>query len=76
MLRKVLYAVTLYGVLAAAHPVFADPLASAVAEHAQAVPPATEQTASTADALSSSSAVTAPARNQSQEDAPVGFGWG
>jgi hypothetical protein len=76
MLRKVLYAITLGGVLAAAHPVFADPPASAVAEHAQAAPPATQQTASTAPALSSSSTETVPARNQSQTDAPVGFGWG
>jgi hypothetical protein len=75
MFRNVLYAVALGGVLAAAHPVFADPLASAAAEHAQAAS-ATKQTASTAHALPSTSTVTAPARNQSQEDAPVGFGWG
>ena len=76
MLRKVLYAVTLGGVLAAAHPVFADPLASGAAEHAEATVPATKQTASAAHALSPSSTVTAPATDQSQEHAPVGFGWG
>jgi hypothetical protein len=63
MLRVVLSTVAVVGVLAAAHPVFADPLAATVSDHAQAA--AAESTSP------------APAKVSSPEaPAPTGFGWG
>jgi hypothetical protein len=66
MLRLVLSAVALAGVLATAQPAIADPLAAAASDHAQVA--ATEQAASPAP----------PAANaeHGKDVIPVGFGWG
>jgi hypothetical protein len=76
MLRRVPFIVALAGVLATAHPVLADLLDSAPAEHAEAAAPVSAQTGLSAHAVSSPPIVTAPAEFRSQENAPAGFGWG
>jgi hypothetical protein len=78
MLRLVLSAVVLAGVLATGQPTFADPVAATAPEHAHATAAATEQPATAAPASwSSSSDVPAPASAGSHKDtAPAGFGWG
>jgi hypothetical protein len=79
MLRLVRFIVALAAVLAStAHPVFADPPASAPAQHVETAAPAKVQvqTGLKAHALSSSSMTAAPAKIQSQENALAGFGWG
>ena len=60
MLRSTLSALAFAGLLAAAHPVLADP----VADHAQAEASATGQE------------VAPPASVERLNDVPVGFGWG
>jgi hypothetical protein len=70
MLRFVLSAVVLAGVLAMAQPVFADPLAATASDHAQAAATAIEQPASPAPAWSSDMP------NAGKNIAPAGFGWG
>ena len=72
MLRFALPAVALVGVLAMAQPVFADPLAATVSDHAQAAAAAIEQPASPAPAWSSDM----PATNAGKNITPAGFGWG
>jgi hypothetical protein len=73
MLRFTLSAVALVGVLATAHPIFADPLAATAPDHAQAAA-ATEPTL-LAPAWSSSD-VTVPTPGSGRSVAPAGFGWG
>jgi hypothetical protein len=75
MLRSVLFAVALAGVLAVTHPVFADPLAATTPDHAQATAPATEQPAAQAPAWSSSPDAPTSA-GFGKNIAIVGFGWG
>jgi hypothetical protein len=77
MLRSVLSAVALAGVLATAQPAFADPLAATASGHAQAAAAATEPSLP-APALSSwSSDASAPASGGVGKNiAPAGFGWG
>jgi hypothetical protein len=75
MLRFALPAVALVGVLAMAQPVFADPLAATVSDHAQAAA-AIEQPASPAPAWSSSSDAPATSARFGKNVAPAGFGWG
>jgi hypothetical protein len=70
MLRLVLLAVALTGVLATAHPASADPLAAATpSDHAQVAATATEQPVPSAPAM-------APSGSERGKDLPVGFGWG
>ena len=64
MLRLVLSAAALAGVLAAARPAFADPVTATATDHAQPAAATTEQPASL------------PAVNAERGKAPVGFGWG
>jgi hypothetical protein len=66
MLRPVLSAVLLAGLLAAAQPTVADPIAATASDHAQAATAMMEQPAPL------------PARGASAEHrmAPAGFGWG
>jgi hypothetical protein len=73
MLRSILSAVALAGVLALAQPAFAAPLAATASDHAQAAP-AAEQPSPPATAQSSSDA--APVAVGHAKDIPVGFGWG
>jgi hypothetical protein len=67
MLRSILSAVAIAGLIAIAHPAFADPLAATASDHAQPAAAAMEQPASPAAATSARS-LDAPA--------PAGFGWG
>jgi hypothetical protein len=77
MLRFVLSAVALAGVLVAAQPSFADPLAATASDHAQAAAPATEQLTPQVPARASSSDAPAPANAERGKDIIcVGFGWG
>jgi hypothetical protein len=78
MLRFVLSAVALAGVLATAPAAFADPLAVTASDHAEAVAPTQEQAALPAPAAwPSPSDATAPASAGRDKDiAPVGPGWG
>jgi len=77
MLRFVLSAVALAGVLATAQPAVADRLAATPSDHAQAAAAATKQPAPPAPASSSSSDAPAPARaGLGKGIVPVGFGWG
>jgi hypothetical protein len=78
MLRLVLSAVALAGVLAMAQPAFADALAATTYDRAQAAAPVTEQPAPPAPAARPSpSDASAPASAGLGTDIiPVGFGWG
>jgi len=77
MLRFVLSAVALAGVLAAAQPAFADLLAATAPDQVKATAAAKAQPAPPAPASSSSSDENAPARAGFGKDIiPVGFGWG
>jgi hypothetical protein len=76
MLRFALPAVALVGVLAMAQPVFANPLAATVSDHAQAAAAAIEQPASPAPPWSSSSDAPATSARLDKNIAPAGFGWG
>jgi hypothetical protein len=67
MLRSVLSAVALAGLIAIAHPAFADSISATASDHAQPAAAATQQPASPA-AASSPRSLDAPA--------PAGFGWG
>jgi hypothetical protein len=67
MLRSVLSAVALVGLIAVVHPAFADSISATAADHAQPAAAATQQSASPAPA-SSPRSLDAPA--------PAGFGWG
>jgi hypothetical protein len=71
MLRSTLFAFALAGVLAAAHPVWADP----VSDHPQAEAAAGQEVAppALASPLGRSSQ---PASAERPNDVPVGFGWG
>jgi hypothetical protein len=70
MLRFVLSAVALAGVLAITHPIFADPLAAAASDHPQTIQQSvTPAPASSSDATGSTSI-------ERGKDIPVGFGWG
>jgi len=72
MLRIVLATVALAGLLAAAPPVFADPLTAMASDHVRTAAPATEQP--TSDRLP---AMDARARAEADRDiVPVGLGWG
>ena len=67
MLRSVLSAVLLAGVLALVQPAFADPLPATASEHALVAAAATEQPVSRP----------APAASAVERGvAPAGFGWG
>jgi hypothetical protein len=78
MLRSFISAVALAGVLAAAHPSFAESPAATAPDHAQATVPATEQPAPPVLAQPSSSDATARASAwpPHKDIVPVGFGWG
>jgi hypothetical protein len=77
MFRSLLSAVALIGVLAAAHPSFADPACSAACDHARAAAPAMEQTASPPPATAATSDASAPVSAGLGKDiVAVGFGWG
>ena len=67
MLRSILSAVALAGVIAAAHPALADAVAATASEHAQPAAATTQQPA-----------VPVPASSPRSLDAPApaGFGWG
>ena len=67
MLRSILSAVALAGVIAAAHPALADVVAATASEHAQPAAAAMEQPGVPAP-VSSPRSLDAPA--------PAGFGWG
>ena len=67
MFRSILSAVALAGLIAVAHPAFADPLAATASDHAQPAAAATQQPASPAPAT--------PLRSL-DSPAPAGFGWG
>ena len=67
MLRSILSAVALAGVIAAAQPALADVVAATASEHAQPAAAATQQTGVPAP-VSSPRSLDAPA--------PAGFGWG
>jgi hypothetical protein len=67
MLRSTLSAVAIAGLIAIAHPAFADSISATAADHAQPAAAATQQPASPAPA-SSPRSFDAPA--------PAGFGWG
>jgi hypothetical protein len=67
MLRSILSAVALAGLIAVANPAFADPLAATASDHAQPAAAATQQPASPAPASSPRSL---------DSPAPAGFGWG
>jgi hypothetical protein len=75
MLRLVLLAVALTGVLATAHPASADPVAATPSDHAQVAATTTEQPVPSAPAWSSAPAMV-PAGTERGKDIPVGFGWG
>ena len=77
MLRSVLFAVGLVGVVAAAHPVLADPVAAAMPDHAQVAAPVTAQPALPAPARSPSPDAAAPENGAGGKNiVAVGFGWG
>jgi hypothetical protein len=66
MLRSILSAVALAGVLAAAQPVFADHLAATASDQVQAAAAMMEQPAP----------LPAPGASAEHRIAPAGFGWG
>ncbi|HEY4041253.1 MAG TPA: hypothetical protein VGM32_05325, partial [Rhodopila sp.] len=66
MLRSVLSAVLFAGLLAAAQPTVADPLAARAPDHAQAAAATMEPPAP----------LPTPAANAERGNAPAGFGWG
>jgi hypothetical protein len=76
MIRFVLSAVVLAGVLAMTNPVFADPLAATASDHAKTAAAAMEQPASPAPAWSSSSDAPATSAGLGKNIAPAGLGWG
>ncbi len=67
MLRSILSAVALAGLIAVAHPAFAGPIATTASDHAQPAVAATQQPVLPPPA-SSPQSLDAPA--------PAGFGWG
>jgi hypothetical protein len=76
-MRKIMVMVALAGVFAAMQPAFADQLAAAPSDRAQAATSATEQPAPPAAAWSSASETKAPASTGLGKDVvTVGFGWG
>jgi hypothetical protein len=76
MLRSILSAIALAGVLAAVQPAFACPLATPAPEHVQAAATVTERPTLRASARSPSSDATARVSAAHDGDIPVGFGWG
>jgi hypothetical protein len=77
MLRSMVSALALAGILATAQLAFADALATATSEHTQADAPATEQQARPVPAKASSPDATRPTNTGLGKDViPVGFGWG
>jgi hypothetical protein len=66
MLRPVLFAVLLAGLLAPAQPTVADPLAATASAHVQAAAAVMEQPAP----------LPAPGASAEHRMAPAGFGWG
>jgi hypothetical protein len=77
MFRFALSAVALAGVLVAAQPSFADPLAATASDHVQAAAPATEQLVPPVPARTPPSDARAPANAGRGKDIIfVGFGWG
>jgi hypothetical protein len=76
MLRSILSAITLAGVIATVPPTFADPAAAMMSDHVQTA--AAAEPTSSAPAWSSSSDVPAPTASSGlrQTTAPAGFGWG
>jgi hypothetical protein len=77
MLRFALSAIALAGVLATAHPAFADPLAATPCDHAEVAAAGAERTAAPQPARPSSTDAKAPANTGIGKDVvPVGFGWG
>jgi hypothetical protein len=76
MLRSVLSAIAVAGILATAHPAFADPLAATPSDHTQAAA-AMELPAPPAPVSPRSSDATAPASPGLETDVvPIGLGWG
>jgi hypothetical protein len=75
MLRSVLCAIALAGILAGAYPAFADCSPAPAPDYARAAAPATGQPASPAPAWSPPPDTTAPV-GVARDKAPVGFGWG
>jgi hypothetical protein len=75
MLRSILFAAGLAGILAMARPVLADPPSAAQPDHAQVAAFASEQAASPAAASSSNQAAPASA-GLGKGIITVGFGWG
>ena len=67
MVRSILSAVALAGLIAVAHPAFADPLSATASDHAQPAAAAAQVPASPAPASSPRSL---------DSTAPAGFGWG
>jgi len=76
MLRSVLSAIAIAGILAAAHPAIAEPLAATASDHTQAAA-AMEQPTPPAPSSPRSSDAIAPASPELETDVvPIGFGWG
>jgi hypothetical protein len=67
MVRSIFSAVALAGLIAVAHPAFADPLSATASDHAQPAAAAAQVPASPAPASSPRSL---------DSTAPAGFGWG
>jgi len=79
MLRFVMSAMALAGVLATALPATADPLAATASDHAKAAAPADQQSAAPVASRSSSLDAAEPAPSNARfgkDIIPIGFGWG
>jgi hypothetical protein len=76
MFRLIFSAVALAGVLATAHPAFADPVAVRASEQAQAAAPAPDNAAPPAPVSSTSGAAAPASAGRDGNAVPVGFGWG
>jgi hypothetical protein len=77
MVRIILSAVALAGILAAAQPAFADPLAATPSDRVQTTVVAREQPAASVPAATSSPDARSQANGGLGKDAvTVGFGWG
>jgi hypothetical protein len=77
MLRSIVSALALAGILATAQPAFADALAAAASERTQAAAPVNEQQARPVPVKASSPDATGPTNTGLGKDViPVGFGWG
>lgn len=76
MLRFVLSAIALAGVLATVHPAFADTPAATASDHPYAALPIAQQSVTPTPASSSSPDATVPSGAERGKEIPVGFGWG